>query len=269
MRIGPSREAGPHTAKHLSSPARGQRDAAGTRPYRLYVPASYRGQPVPLLVMLHGCTQSPEDFAAGTRMSEVAEKERFLVAYPGQIVSANPAKCWNWFSPNDQSRDRGEPSMIAGITRLIIGEYAIDRNRVYVAGMSAGGAAAAIMGDTYPDLYAAIGIHSGLPCGSATDLQSALSAMKHGGTGSVEGFARLVPAIVFHGSEDRTVHPDNADAVIDQLVAANEEHVGMLNQLERAYDEASEESLGLGQSSLPSGDELAAELERYLREQGD
>jgi poly(hydroxyalkanoate) depolymerase family esterase len=196
-------------------------NAAGTRPYRLYVPASYRGQPVPLIVMLHGCTQSPEDFAAGTRMNEIAEQQGFLVAWPGQIVSANPAKCWNWFSQNDQRRDHGEPSMIAGITRLIIGEYAIDRNRVYVAGMSAGGAAAAIMGDAYPDLYAAIGIHSGLPCGSATDLQSALAAMKHGGTGSVQGFARLVPAIVFHGSEDRTVHPDNADAVIGQLVAAN------------------------------------------------
>ncbi len=194
-------------------------NAAGSRPFKLYVPASYHGQRSPLIVMLHGCTQSPDDFAAGTRMNAVAEEQACLVVYPAQIASANPAKCWNWFSAGDQRRDSGEPSMIAGITRQVMNEYAIDRQRVYVAGMSAGGAAAAILGDAYPDLYAAIGVHSGLACGAASDLPSALAAMKHGGAGPADASGGPLPAIVFHGTQDRTVHPSNADSVIAQLLS--------------------------------------------------
>ena len=199
-------------------------NAAGSRPYKLYVPASYRGQAAPLIVMLHGCTQSPDDFAAGTRMNSVAEAHGCLVVYPAQIASANNAKCWNWFNSGDQRRDHGEPSLIAGITRQVAQEYGVDGRRVYIAGMSAGGAAAAIMGSAYPDLYAAIGVHSGLACGAASDLPSALAAMRHGGAGLARGPAseatRRVPAIVFHGTRDSTVHPSNADAVIAQLVSA-------------------------------------------------
>lgn len=195
--------------------ARGFANAAGRRPYRLYVPRSYNGRPVPLLVMLHGCTQDPDDFAAGTRMNEVAEERGFLVAYPGQVKAANASGCWNWFSPGDQERDRGEPSIVAGIAREVMGELAVDPARVFVAGLSAGGAAAAVLGEAYPDLFRAVGVHSGLPCGAARDVPSALAAMRQGAPGGATGAARApVPTIVFHGDRDRTVNPANGDRVI-------------------------------------------------------
>jgi poly(hydroxyalkanoate) depolymerase family esterase len=164
-------------------------NAAGTRAYRLYVPSGYRGQPLPLVVMLHGCSQTPDDFATGTTMNAVAEENDCLVAYPGQTQSANGSNCWNWFLDTDQRRDRGEPSIIADITKEIARGYSIDVARTYVAGLSAGGAMAAIMATTYPDVFAAAGIHSGLAyrCAGATTFRLRRARCPRG-TRSLEPF---------------------------------------------------------------------------------
>ena len=189
---------------------------AGSRDYKLYVPGRLAAGERPLVVMLHGCTQDPDDFAAGTRMNALAEEQGFLVAYPRQPRRANQSGCWNWFNPRDQVRDGGEPSLIAGITRHVIERHPVDRRRVFVAGLSAGGAMAAIMGATYPDLYAAIGIHSGLAHGAANDLVSALAAMRGGSSAkaSAETTDAGLRTIVFHGTADATVHVSNAETIV-------------------------------------------------------
>jgi poly(hydroxyalkanoate) depolymerase family esterase len=203
---------------------------AGTRSYKLYIPSGYRGQSLPLVVMLHGCTQGPDDFASGTRMNDVAEEQQCLVVYPAQAQGANPSKCWNWFKAGDQRRDQGEPSIVAGITRLIMSSHNIDPGRVYVGGLSAGGAMAVIMGMTYPELYAAVGVHSGLAYAAAHNLPSAFAVMRRdsvadGGMGIVGARGldigeRAVPTIVFHGDRDTTVHPLNGEHVISQSLTA-------------------------------------------------
>jgi poly(hydroxyalkanoate) depolymerase family esterase len=170
--------------------------------------------------MLHGCKQDPDDFAAGTNMNAVAEAHGRAVVYPAQSGSSNVASCWNWFNPADQMREAGEPSIIAGITRAIVAEFHIDRRQVFVAGLSAGGAMAAVMGETYPDLYAAVGVHSGLAYGSASDVMSAFAAMRGEGgrCAQAKRLAATDPAvrtIVFHGTADQTVHSSNAKSIVD------------------------------------------------------
>lgn len=187
-------------------------DAVGTRDYKLYVPPGYAGQPLPLVVMLHGCTQHPDDFAAGTGMNDAAQARDVFVLYPAQAQKHNPSRCWNWFKHNHQRRGRGEPALLAGMTRAVMARYDIDPQRVYVAGLSAGGAMAAILGDAYPELYAAVGVHSGLPTGAATDVKSAFAAMKGGA--AVSPAASGPPTIVFHGDQDTTVHPVNGEQVL-------------------------------------------------------
>jgi poly(hydroxyalkanoate) depolymerase family esterase len=204
------------------------------RDYKVYVPANPTGVARPLVVMLHGCTQNPDDFAAGTGMNALADELGFVVLYPAQSQAANPQGCWNWFEQTHQQRGAGEPAALAGMTQAVIREHGIDARRVFIAGLSAGGAMADIVGNAYPDIFAAVGVHSGLPCGSASSMSEAFSVMASGspdgaspdrplpGTADAIHFAarpsasarRTLPTIVFHGDNDRTVHPRNGEQVI-------------------------------------------------------
>ena len=207
---------------------------AGSRTYKVYVPTGLPEAPRAMVVMLHGCTQSADDFAAGTQMNRLADAHGFLVVYPEQPALANPSKCWNWFQRQDQRRGAGEPALIAGIVREVAQAHAADPRRIFVAGLSAGAAMAVVLGETYPDLIAGVGVHSGLPYGSAHDIPSALAAMK-GGRSSLPGrrsvpegagaarkkAVQAVPVIVFHGDRDHTVQLVNAAHIVQQALDAH------------------------------------------------
>lgn len=214
------------------------RSSSGTRKYKLFIPASYVGQPLPLIVMLHGCTQTPTDFANGTRMNEVAAERDCFVVYPEQPRSANQSRCWNWFNTSDQRRDMGEPSILASLVRELVATYSIDASRVYVAGLSAGGAMAVILGRTHPELFAAVGVHSGLPFGAAHDVPSAFAAMRGAPNAAATPHEEPIPTIVFHGDSDPTVHPANGEKVAMQATgpcACDVTHDGAAEAGERTF----------------------------------
>lgn len=201
----------PEGAQFLSRTHQGK---SGSRAYRTYVPASAEAGASAIVMMLHGCTQTPEDFAIGTGMNALAERHGFIVIYPEQSRGANAQTCWNWFSPNDQRRDRGEPEILTGMARTAMAQYDVPSDRTFVAGLSAGAAMAVILGHTYPDVFAAAGAHSGLPYGAAKDVTSAFAAM----AGQAPGHAAEPPrpgtrTIVFHGSADSTVHASNGETI--------------------------------------------------------
>ncbi len=234
-------QAGSFTAHSFSN-------QAGRLAYKVYLPAGPLAQPPAMVVMLHGCTQSADDFAQGTQMNRLADAQGLLVVYPEQATAANASRCWNWFQPQDQRRDAGEPSLIAGAVRAVAQQHGVDVRRIFVAGLSAGAAMAVTLGETYPDVFAAVGAHSGLPYGSAQDVASALAAMK-GGRGLAASLQRMpgagaaprkqarqaVPVIVFHGDRDHTVQHSNGAQIVQQALDA---HAAQTTQSASAADAA-------------------------------
>ncbi len=254
--------------------------AGGSRDYRLYVP-SPQGEPLRgLVVMLHGCKQNPDDFATGTGMNTLAETHRLLVAYPGQTTADNPSGCWNWFRPGDQRRDAGEPAILAGLAREVAAEFGIAPGRVFVAGLSAGGAMAAVLGESYPDVFAAVGVHSGLPAGAASDVVTAFAAMQ-GEAGAAGARGAGARVIVFHGTADATVRAVNAERIVEGMTAGRSESgaAGGRTYVRRIYDEGRGElwmvegaghawsgGQAPGSYTDPSGPDASAEMVRYFLE---
>ena len=210
-------------------------DATGNHPYFVYTPSTYHhGTAVPLLVLLHGCTQKAADFAAGTGMNQLAEQYGFIALYPQQKRTSNQTLCWNWYKSSHQFRDRGEPALIAHMVQAIsenTSQWTIDSSRVYVVGASAGAAMAVILGATYPDIFAAIGVHSGVEYQAVTNIIGGLKLVLGGGPDPVKqgqkafeamgSYKRMVPTIVFQGTRDRIVPPINGDQVVQQWMQTN------------------------------------------------
>ncbi|MFN4101509.1 MAG: alpha/beta hydrolase family esterase [Pararhodobacter sp.] len=230
----------PAGAQYLT---RTHRSASGSRGYKLYIPACHARRPKGLILMLHGCNQSPDDFATGTHMNALAEKHGLVVAYPAQTGGENSSHCWNWFKPGDQRRGRGEPALLASLTRKLMREFGLGREGVFVAGLSAGGAMASILADVYPDVYSAAGVHSGLARGAAHNVMSAMSAMRRGGVQTDMAPVIATPSgpvrrIIFQGEADNTVNPANAASLVIAALGGDTAptKVGRRSVRGRAYD---------------------------------
>jgi poly(hydroxyalkanoate) depolymerase family esterase len=209
-----------------------------TRRFKLYIPPVYLGQPLPMVVMLHGCSQGADDFAAGTGMNQRARDGGFFVLYPEQSHDANPNGCWNWFKRAHQQRGIGEPALLASLIQTAIQQHGVDPKRVFIAGMSAGAAMATIMAGGYPELFAAVGVHSGLPTGAVQNMDEAFVLMNRGDATVTQtttdvappdhgvGFAQYTqkPIIVFHGDQDSTVHPNNGEQVVMAALGGAPKH---------------------------------------------
>ena len=205
---------------------------AGSRRWKLWVPTGYdASRRHPLVVLLHGCTQDPDDLARGTRVTEHADKVGALVLLPEQPESANPKKCWNWYDPAHQRREAGEPALIAGMTRQVMVEWSVDPRRTYVAGISAGAAMASNVSIGYPDLYAAVALHSGIPYGAAANVMQGVAVMANGAADTtvlahaavraMGSHARPMPVLIIHGANDAVVRPVNATQTRDAWIAMN------------------------------------------------
>ena len=239
--------------------------------FRLYIPGTGNTDPpsiapLPLLVLLHGCKQDAADFARGTAMNELAEQEKCIVLYPEQLSKSNSLRCWNWFEPGHQERQTGEPGMIAALTRQMIEFHNADPARVYIAGLSAGGAMAALVAQLHPGLFAAVGVHSGIPTGSASNVVSAFSAMRRGARRSTLAQEQdgVMPTIVFHGSADKTVHPDNGAQIVNAALVAWDACGLALEKIQRTEDAVAETDGATGNRSAVRTTYSAADGKSYI-----
>ncbi len=207
-----------------------------THHYKLFVPGGVAPVARPMIVMLHGCTQNPDDFALGTDMNNIAGAAGWVVLYPAQSARANPRMCWSWFNGGPEPGS-GEPAWIAALTRRVQDEQRIDPARTFIAGLSAGAAMAVLTVEMHPTLFKGVGVHSGLAAHAAANVMEALSVMKHGPRARPKRFYStdapasnpIIPVIVFHGDADKTVDPENAEHVIEQAVAhAKQAEPGMI-----------------------------------------
>jgi poly(hydroxyalkanoate) depolymerase family esterase len=213
------------------------KNSFGSRDYKLWLATGYRKEkPAPLVLMLHGCMQKAEDLAALAGMNDLADEHNFLVAYPQQAVTSNPLGCWNWFDPKHQSRDAGEPALIAAVVQDIRSAYNIDAKRIYVAGISAGGAMAVVMATTYPELFAGLGVMAGVEYKAGITVEGGLASMKSGGPDpnqqgllafqtmqqSLGAAKKRMPVIAFHGTKDPYLNPVNTEQLIAQWAQTND-----------------------------------------------
>jgi len=221
----------------------------GTRSYSIFVPSGYQpGQPIPLVVMIHGCMQDANDFMIGTQMNQIAERENFIVIYPEQSTAYNAGRCWNFFETANQRRGSGEPQAIVNMVNHVQSNFTINSDAIFAAGISSGGALTTTLGVLYPDVFRAISVHAGLSYQSGINAATGVSAMlsaipavnpafaaNNAVAGIGLGRARVVPTQVFHGSFDTVVNPLNGDNIVAQMLTYNAWSDSSINIFNRTF----------------------------------